>query len=85
MDIMGIASAGLTNAQAQVDRSVRQIIAASNPDTGGDVVDLSTAAVALVQAKTQFGVGVRATQAADEMMRSAIEVLDPTHKFSVEG
>ena len=82
---MGIASAGLSHAQAQVDRSVRQLIAAANPPPGADSVDLSAAPVEVLQAKAAFGVGVRATQAAGEMMRSTLELKDPVHKLSVQG
>jgi flagellar hook protein FlgE len=63
---------GLNQAQTSIDNTARRIAGAAGQS---DVVDLSTDAVALIQAKNDFGANIKVLKVADEMEESAISIL----------
>jgi flagellar hook protein FlgE len=72
MSVSSIALGGLNQAQASLENTARRISGASGQQ---DSVDLSTDAVALIQAKNDFGANIKALQVADEMEKSAIDLV----------
>jgi len=65
---------GMQDAENRVNAAGRQIVQAAEADSG-DGVDLSAAAVALLQARNAFAANVKVAKAVDEMNRSLIDVL----------
>ncbi len=65
-----IALGGLNQAQTSLDNTARRIAGAAGQS---DSVDLSTDAVALIQAKNDFGANIM-LKVADEMDKSAIDL-----------
>jgi flagellar basal body rod protein FlgG len=72
MGIQAVALQGLEQSQSQVDQSARRISGAA---TSSDSVDLSTETVALLSAKNAFEANLKLAQTADQMERSAINLL----------
>ncbi len=59
---------GLTNSEAQFDHAAQQIAAAPVAVAAGqDTVDLSTAAVAVLEAKNNFDANTKVIKIGDEM------------------
>ena len=78
MELSSIALQGMQQAQQQVDNSARRIASAGLPGAyppNADSVDLSTEAVSLLTAKSQFGVNVQVLKVADEMQKSLINLV----------
>ena len=84
MTLSSTASSALTSASHQLDLAAEGIrkAAAPAPETvreatgeASDELDLSTAAVNLLQAKTSFRVALRLAQTADEMARHTLDLL----------
>ena len=65
---------GLSAAMDRVNTAGRQIAQAAKGDSG-DSVDLSPAAVALLDARNAFAANVKVTKTVDEMARTLIDVL----------
>lgn len=63
---------GLNQAQASLENTAHRISGAAGQS---DSVDLSTDAVALIQAKNDFGANIKVLKVADEMEKSAISIL----------
>lgn len=72
-----IALAGLERASAQFENAAARVTApaATSGDGGPDTVDLSTAAVALLNARDNFAANIQMLKIADDMQRTAIELL----------
>jgi len=67
---------GLTQSTAQFDQASRQIARTSLPPSGGtDTVDLSTAAVALLQSRNNFEANTKVIKVSDEMEKALIDTL----------
>ena len=67
---------GLTHSAAQFDQAARQMVRASLPVSGGsDTVDLSTAAVALLQSKNSFEANTQMVKLSDEMQKALIDTV----------
>jgi flagellar hook protein FlgE len=64
---------GLRNSSAQFDQAARKMVRASLPPA--DTVDLSTAAVALLQSRNNFEANIKMFQVADEMEQSLISAI----------
>jgi len=80
MNAISIALAGLQGANAQFEQAAAGLIlaAAPMPSPQGqavDVVDLSSAAVAMLEARTSVQTNIRIVQSADEMNRTVLDVL----------
>jgi hypothetical protein len=65
---------GQQGAMDRVNAAGRQIARAAEPDTG-DNVNLTPAAVALLNARNAFAANVKVTKTVDEMARTLIDVL----------
>jgi len=76
MEISAIAVSGLNAAQNQVERVAGRIARATIPETSsGDTVDLAAEMVALMEGRNQFQANVKSAQTADEMERSALDIV----------
>jgi flagellar hook protein FlgE len=73
VDISSIALSGLQSAQDRFDLAAARVTGASSQPE--DTVDLSQSAVDLVAAKDQFGAAVRVVHVADQMQKSALNIL----------
>jgi hypothetical protein len=72
MQISAIALNGMEAAQSRLERTATQLAAA--PDRT-DQVDLSAAAVALIQSRNDFAVNAKVEKTSVEMEKSLIDVL----------
>jgi hypothetical protein len=72
MSVSSIALGGLNQAQASLENTARHIAGSAGQS---DAIDLSTDAVALIQAKSDFAANINALKVADEMEKSAINLL----------
>ncbi len=68
-----IALAGLQNAQDRFNTAASGVVRASSGS--GDTVDLSQQAVNMLTAKSEFGASIRMVQVADEMQKTALNLL----------
>ena len=77
MSISVSAVTAITQALEQADRAAEEVRRATAParEPAGDQVDLSTAAVKLLAARTAFSVGIELAKTADEIDREAINLL----------
>ena len=67
---------GLTHSVAQFDQAARQVVRASLPVSGGtDTVDLSTAAVALLQSRNNFEANTKVFKVSDEVEKALIDMV----------
>jgi flagellar hook protein FlgE len=66
--------AGLNAATTSLNQAANNIAHAGASPTG-DNVDLTADAVALIQAKNDFGANVQGTQTEDDLMKSALSIL----------
>ncbi len=79
MDLVSVALAGLNAANVQFEQAAAGVIRAATPPSSpdapaGDVLELSAAIVALMEARTNMEANVRVFQTADETTRSLIDV-----------
>jgi flagellar hook-associated protein FlgK len=65
---------GMQTAMDRVNLAARQIAQSADPNAG-DTVDLSTEAVALLEARNAFTANVKVAKTVDEMNRSLIDML----------
>ena len=65
---------GIEAAADRVNSAGRQIAQAAAPEAG-DGVDLSAAAVALIEGRNAFAANVKVAKTVDEMNRSLIDVM----------
>lgn len=72
MQISSIALAGMGAAVEKVENASRRL---ANPETSGDLVDLSADMVALMEAKHQYTANIKAFETADEMERQVLDLL----------
>jgi flagellar hook protein FlgE len=72
MDVSSVALGGLNQAQANLENTARRINGAAEQ---GDLVDLSTNAVALLQAKGDFEANIQVLKVADQLEKSAINLI----------
>jgi flagellar basal body rod protein FlgG len=72
MSVSSIALNGLNQAQATLENVGKRISGAAGR---GDAVDLSTDAVNLIQAKSDFEANIKVLEIADEQNKSAIDLL----------
>ena len=74
--ITSIALKGLEAASNRVNRAARNIAGIGNPDGGGgDIVDISTDMVAMIEAQVMFAASVKAVKAANEMSGNLLDLL----------
>jgi hypothetical protein len=66
--------AGISRAEASFDRAASNI-ASFGSDGGGDTVDLSAAAVALIQARNNVAANVKVAQVEDQMAKSMLSLI----------
>jgi hypothetical protein len=70
---------GMTQASADFDRAASNIARSSGPtqkaDSPEDTVDLSTSAVDLLQAKSDFEANTRTFRISDEMNRTVLDMI----------
>jgi flagellar basal body rod protein FlgG len=72
MSVSSIALNGLNQAQATLENVEKRISGAAGR---GDAVGLSTDAVNLIQAKSDFEANIKVLEVADELNKSAIDLL----------
>ena len=72
MDVSSVALGGLNQAQANLENTGRRINGAAEQ---GDLVDLSTNAVARLQAKGDFEANIQVLKVADQLEKSAINLI----------
>jgi flagellar basal body rod protein FlgG len=65
---------GLLHSSADFDRAARDVVRSGFPPAS-DTVDLSTAAVAMLQAKNSFEANTKVVQTADEIAKTTIEMM----------
>jgi flagellar basal body rod protein FlgC len=82
MEPLSLAIAGLQAANEMFEQAAAGVIRAAAPPSssdapaaGIDTVELSTAMVSMLEARTSFEANVRVFQTADEMSRSTLDVL----------
>ena len=77
MSISATALTTLNQAAEQVDRAAEGVRRATLPEreAGDDRVDLSTAAVRLLSARTAFEAGIVLARTADEIERASLDLL----------
>lgn len=78
MDVSSIALQGLELAQLQLEKSASRLASAGTSSPSGapvDTVDLSQEAVAMLSAKNQFSANINVLKIADDMQKSAINLL----------
>ncbi len=70
---------GLASSQAQFDTAARQVarapLADLNQGPQGDQVDLSTAAVALLDSRNSFDANIKVLKTSDEMQKTLINMI----------
>jgi len=66
---------GLSRAEAQFNKTAQDIARAPQVLNGQDTVDLSAAAVALIQSRNNFDANTKLIKVADEMTRTLLEVI----------
>ncbi len=67
---------GLQHSAAQFNQAANNIVRATLPTSGGkDTVDLSSAAVALLQSRNSFDANTKLIKAADEMDQTLINAI----------
>lgn len=72
MSVSSVALSGLNQAQATLENTAKRISGAAGQ---GDSVDFSTDAVTLIQAKNDFDANIKVLKVADELAKSAIDLL----------
>jgi flagellar basal body rod protein FlgG len=72
MSVSSAALSGLNQAQATFENAAKRIGSAGLP---GDSVDLTAAAVDLIQAKNDFEANLKSLTVADELDKSAIDLV----------
>ncbi len=65
---------GLSKASDRVQQAASAIAQSADPSSGGDVVDLSTAIVGLLQGKNDFAANIKAIQAQDEIQQTTLNL-----------
>jgi len=78
IDAMQAALSGMNAAETQLDTAATRIANypfAVPPADSGDIVDLSTDMVNLLQARDNFAADVKTAQVADEIQQSTISML----------
>jgi len=78
MDLSAIAASGLDVAQSRFEKAATGLATAGafTPDTTpADTVSLSQQTVALLSAKNEFSTDLRLVHVADEMQKSALNIL----------
>lgn len=76
MTVSGTALAALFQAMGRVERAAEGIAKASRPTVeANDQADLSTEAVDLLVARNGYDAAIQVAKTADEMSRSAIDLL----------
>jgi hypothetical protein len=79
MDILGIAQQGLQQAQGQFDKTAQSIAQAGlnsgPPQTPTDSVNLSDAAVSLLNDKNQYQADLGVAHTADQMQKATLSLL----------
>ena len=75
--MLGFATAlqGLSNAETQVNQAAQQIARPPVVSGGQDTVDLSTAAVSLMQARNDFDANTKAIKVEDEMNQTLLNAI----------
>ena len=73
MNLTAIALHGLERAGAQVDASARKLAGVSS--TSGDIVELSAAAVEMMQAKNGYEANVNVMKTAQEMDKHLLNIM----------
>ena len=71
MDVTAIALSGLQAAQQTLETTSRRI---ASPQQPGDVVDLSTDMVALIEANRQFAANAKVIQTAEQMQKHTLDL-----------
>ena len=68
---------GLLNSAAQFDQAANNLIRATEPPVSGgqDSVDLSTAAVAMVQARNSFDANTKVVEIQDQMNQTLLNLI----------
>jgi len=66
---------GLANSEAQFNQAAQQIAKVQVAATGQDTVDLSAAAVALIQARNNFDANTKAIKVGDEMQQYLLNAI----------
>jgi len=76
MDISSLALQGVQQAQMQFDQAAQRVASlGSGTAGGGDTLDLSAAAVALLLSKNQFSAELDVLKIADEMQKKVASIL----------
>ena len=78
MDLSAIALQGLERGQAQLEQAAARLAGAGaeSPDGANlDTVELSAEIVALMSAKTQFSANLSTLKTADQIQKSAIDLM----------
>jgi len=73
MNVLSTALAGMNQAETQFNRAATRIAASQTPS--GDAVDLSTEAVNLLQARTDFDASTRLAGSVDDMTKQLLNVV----------
>ena len=72
MDISNLKATGLPKAEILLDKAAVQVSRASDQQ---DAVNLSSGAVALIQAKNDFSANVNVLKVADQMEKTTIDLV----------
>jgi len=75
VDLPSIALSGMNRAQATVEAVATRVARGSVASAPADTVDLSRQAVDLLQARLDFAANAKALKVADQMTRSALDLL----------
>lgn len=78
MDPSSIALRGLQQAEIQLDTTAAAVGRAdgkSSPGSNGDVVDLSSAMVALISAQTSYQANLATLKTADQMVQNLVNLV----------
>ena len=84
MSDLAIPLEGIRRAESQIDISAKRLsrlpadqtkVTAGSGESGGDVVDLSTETVALMQSKRVAEANMKALQSMDEVQKRLIDIL----------
>jgi flagellar basal body rod protein FlgC len=72
MDISGVTLDGLERAQTAFESAAAKV---GNPSSSEDSVNLSSGAVAMIQAQDAYYANIAAAKATDEMTRATIDLI----------
>ncbi len=75
MNVLSVAWDNISRATATLDNVAARIATLSDPEIGGDTVDLSSQMVQLMEARSMVDVNIAVLKTANEMSRNLVDLI----------